>query len=151
MPAANFNPADGSAPRSVAKEELGRLLKTAMTYRDCHRFEEARDIFSTIRKLSPNEPSAEIGLGSVCFSEGRFEAAIGHYRQALKLSPCNAYAYALLGESQIFHGDCSGARTSLRRAREIDPKGSYGRLAQSLLTFLESLPTREFCVEDRPI
>ncbi len=122
-----------------------------MAHRDSYRFQEARDTFLTIRTLCPEEPNAEIGLGSVCFSEGRFEAAIVHYHQALKLSPCNAYAYALLGESQIFQDDCSAARVSLRRAREIDPKGPYGQLAQHLLRFLESLPADELPSKDRQV
>lgn len=128
---------------------LAGLVKTGMTHRDSHRFREAREVFATVRALRPTEPDGEIGLGSVCFSEGLFDDAIGHYRQALKLSPCNAYAYALLGESQIFQGDCSAARISLRRALEIDPKGPYGRLARQLLIFLESLPAPQWRIEDR--
>lgn len=141
MASATFRMANRPTPRHPAREELARLMIAGMTHRDGHRFREARDAFLAIRTACPNEPQAEIGLGSVCFSEGRFEAAIGHYRQALKLSPCSAYAYALLGESQIFLGEYSAARVSLRRALEIDPKGPYGRLARHLLTFLESLST----------
>lgn len=128
---------------SLSKMELAALVKIGMAHRDNHRFEEARDTFSRIRALCPTEPNAEIGLGSVCFSEGRFEAAIGHYRQALKLNPSNAYAYALLGESQFFHGERCAARVSLRRAHKLDPKGPYGRLAEHLLVFMESLPANE--------
>lgn len=141
----------GSAWRSLSNIELATLVKAGMAHRDSYRFEEARDTFLTIRALCPKEPNAEIGLGSVCFSEGRFEAAIVHYREALKLNPCNAYAYALLGESQIFQGEGSAARVSLRRAREIDPKGPYGQLAQHLLRFSESLPTHELPSTDRKI
>lgn len=130
---------------------LASLIKAGMIHRDSHRFQEARDTFLEVRVLCPTEPHGEIGLGSTCFAEGRFEAAIGHYRQALKLNPCNAYAYALLGESQVFHGDGCAARVSLRRACEIDPNGPYGRLAQRLLTFLESLPMHELRVQDRQI
>lgn len=143
--------ARGSASRSLSNLELASLVKAGMAHRDSYRFQEARDTFLTIRALCPKEPNAEIGLGSVCFSEGRFEAAIVHYRQALKLSPCNAYAYALFGESQIFQGEFSAARVSLRRAREIDPKGPYGRLAQQLLRFLESLAADKLSSKDRPI
>ncbi len=105
MASATSSLASASARRSVSKEELASLVKAGMIHRDSHRFKEARDIFLSVRALCPTEPHGEIGLGSTCFAEGRFEAAIGHYRQALKLNPCDAYAYALLGESQIFHGD----------------------------------------------
>lgn len=130
---------------------LASLIKAGMIHCDGHRFQEARNIFLQVRALCPTEPHCEIGLGSICFAEGRFDAAIAHYRQALNLNPRDAYAYALLGESQIFQGDRYGAPVSLRRACEIDPNGPYGRLAQCLLTFLESLPTRELRVQDRQI
>ena len=126
--------------RALSKQDAATLMKAGMTYRDSHRFQEARDVFSTVRTVCPTE--AEIGLGSTCFSEGRFAAAAVHYREALKLNPCNAYAYALLGESQVFLGEYSAARVSLRRAREIDPKGPYGRLADNLSLFMESLEDR---------
>lgn len=131
-----------SERQPLSREDLASLMKAGMAHRDSNRFQEARDIFLKVRALCPTEPHGELGLGSTCFSEGRLEDAICHYRQALKLSPCNAYAYALLGESQIFRGECSAACMSLRRACEIDPKGPYGRLAQQLLLFLESLPMR---------
>lgn len=143
--------ARGSVSGSLSNTELASLVKAGMAHRDSHRFKEARDAFLTIRALCPREPNAEIGLGSICFSEGRFEDAIGHYRRALHLSPCNPYAYALLGESQIFQGECSAARVSLRRAREIDPKGPYGRLGQHLLDLLEFLPADALRSQDRQI
>jgi Flp pilus assembly protein TadD len=149
MPPATSTRARGSASRSLSDIELASLVKAGMAYRDSHRFKEARDTFLTIRALCPGESNAEIGLGSICFSEGRFEDAIRHYRQALRLNPCNAYAYALLGESQIFHGECSAARVSLRRAREIDGTGPYRRLAQHLLHLLDSLPAAESPSQDR--
>ncbi len=141
----------GPVSPSLSNSELASLVKAGMAHRDSYRFPEARDTFLTIRALCPKEPNAEIGLGSVCFSEGRFEAAIVHYRQALKLSPCNAYAYALLGESQIFQGERFAARVSLRRSSEIDPRGPYGQLARQLLRLLESLPADELASKDRQI
>jgi Flp pilus assembly protein TadD len=143
MASATFGRTRGFTSRTLSKLDLASLLKTGMTQRDSHQFKEARETFLAMRSLNPGEPHAEIGLGSVCFSEGRFEAAIEHYRQALRLSPCNAYAYALLAESQIFSGERPAARLSACHAREIDPKGPYGRLAEQLLTFMKALPPEE--------
>jgi Flp pilus assembly protein TadD len=140
-----------STRSALSKEDVASLIKAGMTQRDSSRFHEARDIFSSLRDLCPTEPHGELGLGATCFSEGRFDDAICHYRQALKLSPCNAYAYALLGESQIFRGERSAARVSLRRAFEIDCKGPYGRLAQELLIFLDSLPMDTLTEQDRQL
>lgn len=143
MASATFSRTRGFTSRPLSKLELASLVKAGMTQRDSHQLKEARETFLAIRSLNPREPHAEIGLGSVCFSEGRFEAAIEHYLQALRLGPCNAYAYALLAESQIFLGERPAARVSARRAREIDPKGLYGRLAEQLLIFMEALPPEE--------
>ena len=143
MASATFSRPRGLSSRPLSKPDLAGLLKIAMTQRESHQFKAARESFLLIQSLDPGEPHAEIGLGSVCFAEGRFEAAIEHYRQALRLTPCSAYAYALLAESQIFSGDRSAARVSARRARQIDPKGPYGRLAEQLITFLDALPTEE--------
>lgn len=131
------------AERSPSTMDLAQLVKAGMVHGAAKHFAQAREIFTRVRVLWPAQPHGELGLGSVCFSEGQFEAAIGHYRAALKLSPCNAYAYALLGESQIFQLEHSAARVSLRRACEIDPNGPYGRLARHLLLFLQSVPAHE--------
>ena len=149
MPPDRLGAFSHSVPGSFSKEDIAGLMKAAMIHRDSQRFEEARDLFSSVRALCPAEPGAEIGLGSTCFAEGRFDAAIGHYRQALRLSPCNAYAYALLGESQIFKGEYRAARVSLQRACELDPKGPYGRLAQQLLALSKLLLAHEFIRQDR--
>jgi tetratricopeptide (TPR) repeat protein len=148
MPPTTARVRSASAEPTLSTGDLASLMRAGMTYLDSGRFEEAREIFSAIRSRYPSERNAEIGLGSTCFSEGQFEAAVGHYLQALKLNPCDAYAYALLGESQIFLGKASAARVSLWRACEIDPKGPYGRLAQTLLRLLEFLPNREFPKQD---
>ena len=128
-----------SEQRSLSRKKLASLITEGVAHRNGNRFQEARDIFVNVSAICPTEPYGELGLGSTCFSEGRFDEAISHYCQALKLSPCNAYAYALLGESQIFKFDYPAARVSLRRACELDRKGPYGRLAQQLLLLLDSL------------
>jgi Flp pilus assembly protein TadD len=133
----------GTNAPPAAKEALASLAQKGMIYRETNRFEEAREVFSSIRSLHPSHPIGEIGLGSICFAEGHFAEACGHYRQALKLDPRSAYAYALLGESQVFLGEYGSARVSLGRAAQMDPRGAYGQLAQNLLRFVESVATLE--------
>jgi Flp pilus assembly protein TadD len=134
MSGLNQNPVN-----QTRKEDVGNLVEAGLARCTDRRFPEARTLFLRVKELDPAQPMGEIGLGSVCFSEGDFATAIGHYRSALKLNPCSAYAYALLGESQIFQREHANARVSLRRASELDPRGPYGHLAQNLLRFLESL------------
>ncbi len=133
----------GTSGVVLAREQLAQLAEAGMTCRDAHRFQEARAIFTKICEAFPRHAIGQIGLGTVCFSEGHFAKASDHYRQALKLDPRNAYAYALLGESQIFQEQYASASLSLRRAQELDPRGPYGRLAESLLKFVACLPAQE--------
>jgi Flp pilus assembly protein TadD len=135
----------------ATKEDLGNLVEAGLACCTARRFPEARTLFLRVKELDPDQSLGEIGLGSVCFSEGDFATAIGHYRSALRLNPRSAYAYALLGESQIFEGEHANARVSLRRCSEMDPRGPYGNLAQQLLRLLESLVMCDSAQEDRQL
>lgn len=135
----------------ATKEQLSNLVEAGLACCTARRFPEARTLFLRVKELDPAQPLGEIGLGSVCFSEGDFATAIGHYRSALKVNPRSAYAYALLGESQIFKGEHANARVSLRRASEMDPRGPYGKLAQHLLRLLDSLGICDFAQKERRV
>ena len=134
---------DMSEALRASREERGFLMQAGMAYCEARQFQEARDVFHGLAALDPKEPLAEIGLGSVCFGEGRFGEATAHYRAALKLSPSNAYAFALLGEAQVFQENYVAARTSLRRAQQLDGNGRYGTLANNLLKLVDCLQEQE--------
>lgn len=132
-----------SEAMGASREERAFLLQAGTVYCEARRFDEARDVFLGLAALDPKEPLAEIGLGSVCFGEGRFSEAAAHYRSALKLSPSNAYAFALLGEAQIFQRNFAAAHISLRRAQQLDRNGCYGALAGNLLKLVDCLKEQE--------
>src|SRR4051794_23536605 len=112
----------------VAAEEIGLLMEAGFIYRYARKFEEARDVFRGIRALRPASEVPEVALGGVSFDEGNITAAIAHYKKAIQIEPKSAYAYAHLGEAQAFANDKEGARRSLRRAQELDPRGEHGNV-----------------------
>jgi tetratricopeptide (TPR) repeat protein len=123
----------------VSSEELSLLMEAGFIYRYSKRFREARDIFEGVRALRPENEIPEIALGIVSFEAGDFADAIRHYQRAIEINARSAYAYAHLGEAQLFRNDSANARVSLKRALELDPKGEFGHLARSLLAFLDEL------------
>jgi tetratricopeptide (TPR) repeat protein len=133
----------------VSSAELSLLIEAGLIYRYCRKFREARDVFEGVRALRPESEVPEIELGTVSFEAGDFADAIRHYQSAIEINARSAYAYAHLGEAQLFRNDAANARLSLQRALELDPKGEFGHLARSLLAFLDELRDT-VSVENRP-
>ena len=124
----------------ASPEEIVLLMEAGFIYRYSRRFQEAREVFRGVRVLRPRNETPEIALGTVSFEEGDFSNAIRHYTKAIEINPRSAYAYAHLGEAQLFRKDEENARTSLKRALELDPKSEFGNLARTLLAYLGTGP-----------
>ena len=120
----------------ASPEEIALLMEAGFIYRYSKRFQEAREVFLGVRALRPRNEVPEIALGTVSFEEGDFGNAIRHYTRAIEINPRSAYAYAHLGEAQLFRKDQESARISLNRALELDPNGEFGNLARTLLAYL---------------
>jgi tetratricopeptide (TPR) repeat protein len=121
---------------SVSTDELALLMEAGLIYRYAGKFREAREVFEGVRALRPQSEVPQIALGAVEFDEGRFQDAIRHYQKAISMNPRSAYAYAQLGEAQLFHADKEGARKSLEIALELDSKGESANLARALLVLI---------------
>jgi Flp pilus assembly protein TadD len=115
------------------KEETAFLLEAGIMYRDAKNYQAARDVFSGVKALRPEHELPEILLGTVDLQEGNLDAAEVHYREALKLNPRAALAYAHLGECLLFRTDREGARAQLKTALSLDPLGEPAKLARHLL------------------
>src|SRR5262249_24715344 len=100
----------------VSTDELALMMEAGLIYRYARDFREARDVFAGVRALRPQSEVPQIALGTVEFDEGRFQEAIRHYQKAISLNPRSAYAYAQLGEAQLFQMDKQAARASLEKA-----------------------------------
>src|SRR5689334_9076966 len=121
----------------ASKEEIALLMEAGLVYRDAEKFDEAREIFRGVRALCPKSEVPEVALGTVSFQARDFDGAIAHYHEALKLNARSAYAYARLGEAELFRLDKKAARAALSRALELDPKGEFGKMARALTSFVE--------------
>jgi Flp pilus assembly protein TadD len=122
-----------------SREEIGFLLETSLIYRDSGRYVEAREVLSGLRALLPEDDAVVVVLGTVSFQQGDFDGAARQYKQALDFNPCSAYAYAHLGELEIFRKHKERAAGYLKQAIQLDPRGVYGAFARRLLEFSEAV------------
>ena len=104
-------------------------MEATLIYRDSGRFAEAREVLTGLRALLPQTDAVGC-LGTVCFQQGDFDAAVRHYKQALEFNPRSAYAYAHLGELEIFRKNKEQAADYLKNAIKLDPRGVYGSFAR---------------------
>jgi len=126
-----------------SREEIGFLLETSLIYRDSGRFTQAREVLAGLRALLPQNDAVAVLLGTVSFQQGDFDAADRQYKQALEFNPRSAYAYAHLGELELFRNNKEKAAKYLKEAIKLDPRGVYGTLARSLLEFGEVVQYKE--------
>jgi len=128
---------------NASNEEIGVLMEAAVIYRDSQKFTEAREVLEGVRALLPKSDAVQVALGVVCFQQGDFAAAARHYHLALELNPQSAYAYAHLGELDLFQKDKPKAVEHLKQAVKLDPQGTSGKLARSLLQFADVIKYKE--------
>jgi tetratricopeptide (TPR) repeat protein len=122
-----------------SKEEIGVLMEAGIIYRDLRNFEAAREVFSGVQALLPKSDAPHVALGTVSFKEGDFEGADRHYRLALEVNPRSAYAFAHLAELEAMRGNSDKARQHVQEAIKLDPRGPFGKMARSLLNFIEAM------------
>jgi tetratricopeptide (TPR) repeat protein len=125
----------------TSPQELALLMEAGFVYRYARRFEQARETFQGVLALLPQN-EIEIALAGVSFDEGQYESAMEHSMRAILMNPRSALAYAQLGEIQIFQHKKHSARTSLRKAIELDPAGHDGTLARTLLILLDAVDVK---------
>lgn len=124
---------------NASREELAFLMEAGFLYRDLRKNEEAREVFKGVRALLPKSEVPEVALGTAMFQQGDFESAARHYRRALQLNPRSAWANAHLGELALFKLNRAEARTYLKTAIDLDPRGDCGKLARSLLDLADKV------------
>ena len=125
----------------TSPQELALLMEAGFVYRYARRFEQAGETFQGVLALLPQN-EIEIALAGVSFDEGQYESAMEHSMRAILMNPRSALAYAQLGEIQIFQHKKHSARTSLRKAMELDPAGHDGSLARTLLIVLDRVDVK---------
>ncbi|SNS90575.1 Tetratricopeptide repeat-containing protein [Noviherbaspirillum humi] len=81
----------------------------------------ARQILLCAAERDPGNALHYLGLGDLCFSEGRLPEAKFNYRFAILLAPRDARGYARLGMAYERSGQYRFARTYYRKARFLSP------------------------------
>ena len=120
-------------------EEIAFLLEAGIVYREMGRFTEARQVFRGVKAMLPSKEVPVVLEGTVDFQERNFDSARANYVRAIEMNPRSAFAYAHLGEVELFRLDKDAARTHLKKAIELDPRGEFGRMARSLLELVSEV------------
>jgi tetratricopeptide (TPR) repeat protein len=91
----------------------------AVALTDLGHFEEA---VATLKRLLDikKAPNPENNLGVVSYDSGKFEDAVGYYKQAINLDPTYAGAYGNLGYALLHLGRNGEAVTAFNSARRLD-------------------------------
>ena len=99
-----------------AYEELGRLYLRKKDHAS------AKETFTFLLKLSPNDASVTTSLGEVEEALGNDKAAFIYYKEAVRLSPKNPKYLDFLIESALANKDVLEANLALDMLRKTNPK-----------------------------
>ena len=88
----------------VPREDVIVMLEAGYIYLAMKRFKEARTVFEGICELAPKHDVPQVGVANVLFAQGKYLEAMRILKKAIKNNPNSAFAYAHLGEAQLFHG-----------------------------------------------
>lgn len=120
----------------VERDDLVIMLEAGYMYLAMKKFKEAKKIFEGVSVLAPKHEVPMVGIANVYFSQTKFLESIRTLKKALKFNPNSAFVHSHLGESQLFYGKKDEALMSLKKAADLDPKGSSGDFARSLMTLV---------------
>lgn len=121
---------------ALPQTEIALLLESGYLYMEMQKYKEAEEIFSGVAALVPHSDTPLICLGNLALTQGQYDRALRHHKEALQRQPQSSLALAHSGEALIFLKRKDEARTALNRAVTIDPEGPAGAFAKSLLDAL---------------
>jgi tetratricopeptide (TPR) repeat protein len=103
-------------------------------------------IWQSTLDVVPHNPHAHLGLGVAFQSEGRFDEAASHFREAFRLRPNYAEAHSNLGNVMLAQGKFDEAMSSYRRALHLKPEFAQARSnLGNVLLVLDRLEEAESC------
>ena len=121
------------------RDDLQALLEAGFILRAAGRLDDAQVVFQGVQALSPTSAVAEVALGTVDFQRGDYDKARRRYERVLEANPRDAWAWAHLGEAELFAKREEQARAALDKAVELDSKGPNGALARRLLKLADEI------------
>lgn len=117
----------------VPQPEASLLLEAGYLYMEMGKHGEAADVFAGVAALLPHSDVPLVALGNLEFSQGRFQRALKHHQEALKVKPKSALAQAHVGESLLWLKKTSDGVKALKKAIEMEPGGMPASFARALL------------------
>lgn len=117
----------------IDRQDLVILMEGGYIYLGMGRLKEAREVFEGVAVMAPRNEIPWVAMGTVHFAQMRYDQAVRSYRQAIRLKPESPFARAYLGEALFFKGREGEAVRELEKAVTLDPSGTAGEFARSLL------------------
>ena len=97
------------------------LIGRAIGYQRNGNIDRGIALLNQAAAAKPNEPEVWLFRGRYRVERGECTGAVDDFRQAIRLSPDNAAAYASLGLAQACAGDATGSRASFQKSLQLDP------------------------------
>ena len=118
----------------VPQPEAALLLEAGYLYMEMGKHKDAEEVFAGVAALLPHSDVPHVALGNLEFAQGRFQRALKHHQDALKLKPASALAQAHVGEALLFLKKTDDGVKALRKAIDMEPSGMPATFAKALLT-----------------
>lgn len=122
----------------IPRDDLVVMLEAGYIYLAMRKYKEAKQVFEGVLALAPKHDIPQVALANLYFAQSKFLEAIRTLKKAIKDNPNSAYAYAHLGESQLFYGKKEEAMASLQKALEIDEEEKVKEFTESLIQLIET-------------
>lgn len=117
----------------VPQPEAALLLEAGYLYMEMGKPKDAEEVFAGVVALLPQSDVPRVALGNLEFSLGRFQRALKHHQDALKLRPKSALAQAHVGEALLWLKKTDEGVKALKKAIQMEPDGMPATFAQALL------------------
>lgn len=117
----------------LPQPEAALLLEAGYLSMEMGRHKDAEEIFAGVAALLPHSDVPLVALGNVEFAQGRYQRALKHHQDALKLRPTSALAQAHIGEALLWLKKTDEGKKALEQAMQMEPDGMPAAFAKALL------------------
>lgn len=117
----------------VPQPEAALLLEAGYLSMEMGSPKDAEEIFLGVAALLPQSDVPHVALGNLEFSQGRFQRALKHHQEAVRLRPTSALAHAHVGEALLWLKKHDDAKKALEKAIALEPEGPPASFARALL------------------
>jgi Tfp pilus assembly protein PilF len=102
------------------------LALAFLTWRQCFIWRDAETLWAHVIKTDPDGSYGHYNLAREIARKGRYQEAMRHYREALRIRPDDADSHNNLGLLLALTGQFDRSLAELQRAVEVDPRYAKG-------------------------